>query len=324
MSEQLKPMHIDTPYPLLVVFGPTASGKSALAEGLAQLSNFEIISCDSMQVYKGMNIGTAKVDLCHTNAKYHCLDICEPNDTYSAALFQSDSRYAIEKISKSNNRALLCGGTFFYIRACINDMDLVPGEQKNNPIRQKYESYLKENGPYGLYDLLKEKDSLSASYIHPNNSKRVIRALEMLEYGQSYSERAQNFKEIKTIYDCIKIALDVDVEILNKRINERVDQMFNDGLVEEVKNLVADGFKDSLTSSAAIGYKEVIDYFDGLCTLDEAKEQIKLGSRRYAKRQRSWMRSESELEYFDANKGIDDELLSKIYTFYLDRSQKFR
>ena len=286
--------------PVICILGPTASGKSALSERLACHLDGEIISADSMQIYKGMDIGTAKQPIAQRSVAYHCIDILAPGEPYSASLFQRDSRAAIDKINASGHVPLICGGTFFYVRACLNNMDFAPGAQQDNPVREKYQAYLQSNGADALYALLAQADPKSAGVIHPNNTVRVIRALEMCEVGESYAARKEAFTHIPQKYASIKIALDVERETLYERINVRVDEMVEQGLVSEVEGLLEKGFREACTASAAIGYKEVVDYLDGHCTFEESVDAIKQATRRYSKRQRSWLRGEPGVVWLDA------------------------
>lgn len=287
--------------PVITVLGCTASGKSALADALALELDGEIISADSMQVYRGMDIGTAKVPEANRAVPYHCIDILDAGEPYSAALFQRDSRAAVKDIHARDKRAILCGGTFFYVRACLNQMDFAKGEQANNPVRDKYNVMLVEKGSQAVWDLLNEYDPESAAVIHPNNSVRVVRALEMYEEGESYAQRKAAFKGVSQALPSVKIALEVDTPILYDRINKRVDSMVEQGLVDEVQRLLQNGFRDACTAQAAIGYKEIVAALDGECSMDEAIERIKQSTRRYSKRQRTWLRAEPGVHWIDAN-----------------------
>lgn len=293
---------------VICIEGPTASGKSKLAEAIAMALDGEIISADSMQIYRGMNIGTAKVPKSERSVAYHCIDIVDPGEPYSAALFQRDARTAIEDIHKRGKTAVLCGGTRLYTQAALDAMDFASGDS-DNPTRAEYTRLLEEIGANQLHALLAERDPESAALIHPNNTRRVIRAFEMLEEGESYARRKEAFKSIPPYLPRVKLALDVERELLYERINTRVDDMVKDGLVEEVEALLEGGFKTALTSPQAIGYKEIVAYLEGNATFDEALEQIKQATRRYAKRQLSWLRSDSEITWLHANEGITDKLV---------------
>lgn len=287
--------------------GCTASGKSALADELAVRLDGEVISADSMQVYRGMDIGTAKTPVGERKVYYHCIDICDPGQPYSAALFQRDSRAAIRDIRSRGKVPIICGGTFFYVRACLNQMDFAAGEQESNPVREKYNALASELGSQGIWEYLRERDPQSAEVIHPNNTVRVVRALEMLEEGESYAERKAAFKGIAEAIPSVKIGLARDTSLLYGRINARVDEMERLGLVAEVEGLLEHGFREGLTAPAAIGYKEIVAALDGACTMAEAFEQIKQSTRRYSKRQRTWLRSEVGLQWIEADgKGLEE------------------
>ena len=293
--------------PVIAVMGCTASGKSALADELAVRLDGEVISADSMQVYRGMDIGTAKTPLAERKVPYHCIDICEPGEPYSAALFQRDSRAAIEDIRSRGKVPIICGGTFFYVRACLNQMDFAAGEQEGNPVRDRYNALAAELGAQGIWEYLRERDPQSAEVVHPNNTVRVVRALEMFEEGESYAQRKAAFKGIAEAIPSVKIGLARQTEPLYERINRRVDLMERQGLVAEVEGLLERGFREGLTAPAAIGYKEIVAALDGTCTTAEAFEQIKQSTRRYSKRQRTWLRSEAGLQWVDAdNKTLED------------------
>lgn len=289
--------------------GPTASGKSSLAEELAKRVDGEIVSADSMQIYRGMDIGTAKLSPEQRSVPYHCIDIIDPGDEYSAALFQRDARKAIHDIQSRDRTAILCGGTGLYVRATLDDMDFAPGEYSSEA-RRKYSTLLEELGAAELHRRLADVDPESAALIHPNNTRRVIRAFEMLEEGESYAKRKKAFKSVPPFMPRIKFALDLNRELLYKRIDNRVDSMVNNGLIDEVKVLIEHGFRKGITSPQAIGYKEIVSYLDGDCSLDEAVSSIKQSSRRYAKRQLTWLRSDSEIIWLHADDGITDKLIS--------------
>lgn len=295
---------------VICVQGPTASGKSSLAEAIAWRVSGEIISADSMQIYKGMDIGTAKVMPNERSVPYHCIDICEPGQDYSAALFQHDARCAIADIKQRGKIPIICGGTGFYVRAVIDDMDFAQGDQQS-PLRKELEALYEKIGVDALYELLKQKDQESADLIHPNDVRKVIRALEMHEEGESYAARKQAFSTIPARIPSVKLALEVDRDTLYERINIRVDEMINSGLVEEVQLLLNQGFRSALTAAQAIGYKEIVTFIDNQISLDEAVSQIKQASRRYAKRQMTWLRADQEIIWLDANSGITDTLISK-------------
>lgn len=304
---------------VIVIAGPTASGKSSLAIELAKRVNGEIVSADSMQIYKGMDIGTAKVPKGERSVPHFGIDIVSPDQSYSAALFQDYSRKCFDEIASRGATPILCGGTGFYIRAALDDYSFPKGEQENNPIRDHYQKVLEEKGPQELWNILASKDLRSAQVIHPNNSKRVIRALELLDEGVSYADQVDNLKEIKQVVPAVLIKIDVDRDILNARINDRVDSMRDAGLIEEVKGLLDAGYRDYITSSQAIGYKEIVCALDGEMTIDDAFDEIKTATRRYAKRQRSWFRADKRYHAINGDDGdierMVDDAIKIIDTF---------
>lgn len=294
---------------LVCIQGPTASGKSALAEEIARRKNGEIVSADSMQIYIGMDIGTAKTPLQDRSVAYHCIDIVHPGEAYSAALFQRDAREAIRDIQARGRLAILCGGTGLYVRAALDEMDFAGGDSES-AVRKKYTELAEELGSEKLHAQLAQADPQSAELIHPHNVRRVIRAFEMLEEGESYAERKRAFKNVPAHIPSVKLALDLDRKLLYERIDTRVDAMIASGLVDEVQGLLNDGFRGALTSSQAIGYKEIVSYLDGDISLDEAISLIKQSSRRYAKRQLTWLRRDLEIIWLRADDGITDTLVS--------------
>ncbi len=295
---------------VVCIQGPTASGKSALAEHIAVRLGGEIVSADSMQIYRGMDIGTAKVPFDERCVAYHCIDMLDPGEPYSAALFQRDARAAIEDIRVRGKLPIICGGTGFYVRAALDDMDFAPGNE-SSPIRQKYVQLADDLGEKGIHEFLAQKDAESAALIHPHNVRRVIRALEMFEEGESYAARKRAFATVPARIPSVKLALDVDRQLLYARIDARVDEMVDAGLVNEVRGLLNAGFREGLTAPQAIGYKEIVAYLDGEMTLDEAIAQIKQATRRYAKRQLSWLRRDSEIIWLHADEGITDTLVQR-------------
>lgn len=284
---------------VLAVVGPTCSGKSSIAIELARKYGCGVLSADSMQVYVGMDIGTGKAFDAGEGVEFFGIDITDPTRPYSAALYQEYGRRVISQQLKQHGKAIICGGTGFYIRALLDDMDFAEGEQENNPIRQKYQQILDENGPQAVWEALYALDPDSAGVIAPANTKRVIRALEMLAAGESYAERAAAFAEIPEAIPATYVAFDYPREMLYDAINKRVDAMFAAGLVDEVRGLVGAGLDKTITAQQAIGYKEIFAYLRGECTLEESSEAIKQATRRYAKRQLSWFRRDKRINWID-------------------------
>ena len=288
--------------PVIVIVGPTASGKTDVAQEIARRVNGEVVSADSMQIYEGMDIGTGKLPAAERVVPHWGFDIRKPGEAYSASLFQEYARACFADIDARGKRCVLAGGTGFYVRAAIDDYDFASGEQVGNPVREKWAAFLAEHGSQALWDALNERDAESAAIIHPNNSKRVVRALEMLELdGVSYASQHEGLATLRQAVPALFFGLSVDPELLKKRINARVDDMFEAGLVDEVRALCEQGFTEALTAREAIGYKEVVAALEGRCSMEEASEAIKLATRRYAKRQRSWWRHDERVRWVTAD-----------------------
>lgn len=275
--------------PVIAITGPTASGKSSLADEVAARLDTDVISADAMQVYIGMDIGTAKTPVYERRVPLRLVDIVDPLESYSAALYQRDARLLIDSHIANGKVAILCGGTGLYIKAALDEMDFPKGEVDDER-RSRYQELANSLGPSGLHDLLREKDPASAEQIHPNNVRRVVRALEMVDEGVSYAAQKAGFAQPRNYYQHLTFALIMDRDRLYQRIDDRVDIMLQQGLVDEVIGLVNTGAADAITSRQAIGYKEIIDYLEARCSLDQAISLIKQRSRRYAKRQLSWCR----------------------------------
>lgn len=298
--------------PIVAIVGPTASGKSACAIEVAKLLRGEVISADSMQIYRGMDIGTGKVPLSQRHVPHWGLDLMDPGEPYSAALFQEYARACIDDVWMRGKVPILCGGTGFYVRAVIDDYRFPPGEQQNNPVREHYEGFLAKNGSLALWQELERRDPQSAQVIHPNNSKRVVRALELLETGESYSRQKEQLASIAQALPALQFGLAVERDVLYERINKRVRCMVAEGLVDEVRGLLAAGFREGMCAPQAIGYKEIVDALDGRCSLEEAVAAIQQASRRYAKRQISWFNRDKRICWLDATDCSAEELAHSI------------
>lgn len=302
--------------PVIAIVGPTASGKSSLAQSVALELDGEVVSADSMQVYRGMDIGTAKVSADEQIVPHHLIDIIDPGQAYSAQLFQDQARAAFIDICERGRVPILCGGTGFYIQAALEDMRFPEGEQQDNPFRDSLEAFRLTHGNEALWGLLNERDPASAALIHHNNFVRVIRALEMHEEGISYADQVKNIRELPEAVWSLRFLLQVDPRVLAQRINQRVETMRDAGLVDEVEALIAQGFEEALTAPKAIGYKEIIAAKRGEVTLDRAFEQIKTATRRYAKRQRSWFRRDDRLNILEADRLSEEEMTAIICDRY--------
>ena len=289
----------NVPASVLALVGPTCSGKSAVALDLARRFGCAVLSADSMQVYRGMDIGTGKVFDASNDVRMHGIDLVEPGEAYSAALYQEYGRAVIREELGACGRIIVCGGTGFYVRALLDDMDFAEGEQVGNPVRDRYSALAEDAGPLAVWEELRRLDPESAAAVHPNNVKRVIRALEMAASGESYARRAEAFGGIREAIPATYAAFSLPREELYARINARVDLMMQAGLVDEVRGLLDCGLRQAITAKQAIGYKEIIDYLDGGCTLDEALAAIKQATRRYAKRQLSWFKRDERITWLD-------------------------
>lgn len=300
--------------PVICVVGPTASGKTDLAQEIAVHLDGEIVSADSMQIYTGMDIGTGKIPVAERKVPHYGFDLINPGESYSAALFQPYARNLFSDIDARGKRSVLCGGTGLYVRAAIDSYDFPEGEQVDNPVREHYTRYAEEHGAEALWELLRAKDPASAEVLHPNNVRRVVRAFELLEAGESYAVQKENLQHIPEFVPSIWIGLAVDPEILANRINHRVDRMVESGLIEEVQLLLNSGFREGITAPQAIGYKEIVAALDGECTMDEAIESIKTATRRYAKRQRTWFKKDQRIHWINADSGNANEALQQALT----------
>lgn len=297
--------------PVVCIAGPTASGKSSLSELVALELGSDVISVDSMQVYRGMDIGTAKTSLQERRVPLQMVDVVGINEDYSVARFQEDCRKLIDERLATGVTPVLCGGTGLYLDAVIDEMEFPTGDT-HGVIRGRYEQMLEDKGAQAIWDLLYERDPLGAEAIHPNNSKRVVRALEMLDQGVKYSAQLENLRVRKPRYDARIWALTMDRDRLYARINQRVNMMVEQGLVSEVEGLVSRGYGVDLTARQAIGYKEILEYLDGEISLDEAVELIKRRTRHYAKRQLSWLRRDGRANWIDLDAVSPDEAVDLI------------
>ena len=285
---------------VICIVGPTASGKSDIAQDIALHVSGEVVSADSMQIYRGMDIGTGKVPVDQRKVTHHGLDIVDPGQPYSAALFQDYARSCFVDIEGRGKVPILCGGTGFYVRAAIDDYQFPKGEQVGNAIRDHYRAIADSEGAEALWSMLKDVDPESAALIAPADVKRVIRAFELIDDGTSYATQKEKLAHITQAWPAVFLGLHVDPEVLRARIDARVDKMIENGLVNEVNNLIARGFEEAITAPQAIGYKEICAYLRGDCSLEQAAESIKIATHRYAKRQRTWFRKDKRIHWIDA------------------------
>ncbi|MDB8805949.1 MULTISPECIES: tRNA (adenosine(37)-N6)-dimethylallyltransferase MiaA [unclassified Romboutsia] len=304
--------------PLIILTGPTAVGKTELSINLAKSLDADIISADSMQIYEYMDIGSAKVTKEEMNGVTHYLiDEVKPNYAFSVSEFQSRANKYIEKIHQEGKNILVTGGTGLYLNSLIYNMDFAKSDA-NNELRDKLQQELKENGIDYMHQKLKELDSDAADRIHKNNTKRVIRALEVCLSGEKMNDFSNDLR-FNEKYEPIIIVLNREREHLYERINKRVDIMMDCGLIDEVKNLLSMGYTKDMISMQGIGYKEIIKYLDGEYTLDEAVEIIKRDSRRYAKRQLTWFRRYKDAKWFNLDEYSDKKELEKEVNNYIEK-----
>ena len=296
--------------PLIILTGPTAVGKTDLSIKLSKSLNAEIISADSMQIYKYMDIGSAKVTKEEMDGVVHyMIDEVTPDVPFSVSEFQMRSEKYIEEINKKGKNVLITGGTGLYLNSLIYNMDFAKSNA-NNEIREKLEQELAENGIDYMHEKLRGLDEEAANRIHKNNTMRVIRAIEVCMSGQKMNDFSKDLRYNEK-YKPIIIVLNRDREVLYQRINKRVDIMLENGLLDEVKELLKMGYTKDMISMQGIGYKEMIKYLDGEYTYDEAIEIIKRDSRRYAKRQLTWFKRYQDAKWFDLDKYQDIEILKE-------------
>ena len=280
--------------PLVVLFGPTASGKTSLAVEIAKLVDGEVVTADSMQVYKHMNIGTAKPTTEEMEGiVHHLIDVAEPDENYSLAQYAEAAHACIKDVVSRGKMPVMAGGTGLYIDTVVQNISL-SDEVRDESYREELLAFSKEKGNEPLMEQLQKVDPESAERLHLNDTKRIVRALEVFKAtGIPQSEHIRRSKEKESPYEAYKFCImPNDREVLYNRINLRVDLMFEAGLLDEVKALYDKGIDERFTSMQGIGYKEVLEYFRGHCDLETAKENIKQSTRRYAKRQVSWFKRE--------------------------------
>lgn len=304
--------------PIIILTGPTAVGKTNLSIDLAKELNAEIISADSMQIYKYMDIGSAKVTEDEMQGvKHYLVDEVTPDYVFSVSEFQKRADDYIEKINDENKRVLVTGGTGLYLNSLIYNMDFAKSDA-NNELREKLRIELEENGIDYMHNKLKELDPEAAQRIHKNNTKRVIRALEVYLSGEKMNDFSKDLK-FNEKYNPIIIVLNREREHLYERINKRVDIMMDNGLIDEVKNLLKMGYTKDMISMQGIGYKEIIKYLDGEYTLDEAIDIIKRDSRRYAKRQLTWFRRYDDAKWFNLDEYSDSQVLKNDIIMHIEK-----
>jgi len=281
---------------IIVICGPTGIGKSNLGITISAFLETDIISVDSMQVYRGMNIGTDKVDTENYGIKQYMVDIFEPDHKLSVMEFKNNAKNILEEeFIKFRKIPVMVGGSGLYIRAIIDDLDKGPGEDRE--FRKAIEDDIKNNGPKKHYNKLLKIDSEYALKISENDSRRIIRALEVFHFSGIPFSQFQRAWSRKTDYQVTFIGLNKDRGQLYLDIEKRVEDMFNRGLVREVESLIEEGYKDSLSLKQAVGYKEVIDHIEGKTDLDRCKDEVKKNSRRLAKKQMTWFGRDSRINW---------------------------
>lgn len=302
MKQQYK-----TKKPLIILTGPTAVGKTKLSIELAKAVNGQMISADSMQVYRHMDIGTAKIrpeemqDIPH-----YLIDVLDPWESFDVVRFQTMAKEALEKIYTAGAIPIVVGGTGFYIQALLYNIDFDENDSETD-YRSELQSFADRHGVEALHDRLRQVDEKSADMIHPNNIKRVIRALEFYhQTGTRISEHNETQRQKESPYRFVYFVLDDERERIYRRIDQRIDQMLDQGLVTEVKQLRDMGCTRDMVSMQGLGYKEILAYLDGECTLEEAVYILKRDTRHFAKRQLTWFRREHEVRWIERQEYPDE------------------
>ena len=296
--------------PLIILTGPTAVGKTKLSIALAKAVNGEIISADSMQVYKHMDIGTAKIMPEEMDGvPHHLVDVLSPMEDFNIVLFQQMAKKAMEEIYAKGRIPVLVGGTGFYIQAVLYDIDFTESEE-DSPYREELWELARTKGEAVLHDMLKECDPKAAEEIHMNNVKRVIRALEFYKTtGMKISEHNEEQRAKESPYEFLYLVLNQDRAVLYERIEKRIDIMVEQGLIEEVQKLKDMGCHKDMVSMKGLGYKEILAYLNGETSLEEAIEILKRDTRRFAKRQLTWFRREKEPVWIDKGQYESEDLI---------------
>lgn len=310
--------------PLIILTGPTAVGKTKASIGLAKALGGEIISADSMQIYKYMDIGSAKIPVEEMQGiKHYLIDQLEPDEAFHVVRFQQMAKQAMEAIYAKGKVPIVVGGTGFYIQALLYDIDFTESSE-DNAYREELERLAIEKGADYLHHMLQEVDEDAANIIHANNVKRVIRALEFYEQtGKKISQHNMEEREKESPYEFCYFVLNDDRAQLYERINLRVDKMLEDGLIEEVQHLKEKGYTRDMVSMQGLGYKEILDYLNGACSLEEAIFTLKRDTRHFAKRQLTWFRRERDVIWIDKpNYNYDEEkILEAMLTYIRERTK---
>ena len=294
-SDETEPLERDRPRVVLALVGPTASGKSAIAMEIAPGLRAEIVGLDSMQIYRGMDIGTAKPTLEERRrVPHHMLDIADPGQPYSVASFQNAARAATDAVLMRGRVPLLVGGSGLYYRAVVDELEFPPTDPATR-------AAIASTDPEDLVTRLQSDDPDAAARIEPANVRRVVRALEVMEItGRPFSEFRRAWDRFESRYDLVVAGTRLTPDVVAARIEARVSAMIDSGLVDEVRGLLDRGFRATLTASRAIGYPEIVAHLHGTLSVDEARERIVRNTRRFARRQMSWFRSDPRVRWFDA------------------------
>ena len=294
---------------VIVIVGPTGVGKTKMGVALAKYFNGEVISGDSMQIYKTMDIGTAKVTAEEMEGvRHHLIDIKEPTESYSVKDFQDEVRLKIKEISSRGKLPIIVGGTGLYIKAALYDYEFGESQMDHQEYITKYQNYPNEQ----LYDLLLKIDEVSAKELHPNNRQRVLRAIAIYESTGVKKSETLAKQNHELIYDAKFIGLTLNRDVLYDRINQRVDLMMKMGLLQEIDELMKKNYSSSLQSMKAIGYKEWFAYYQGSQSLEETLELIKKNSRNYAKRQYTWFNNQLPVKWFEVNLNDFNETIKMV------------
>lgn len=307
--------------PMVILTGPTAVGKTELSIRLAKILDAEIISADSMQVYKKMDIGTAKIMPEEMEGiKHYLVDELDPKEEFHVARFQQMAKDALKEIYAKGKIPLIVGGTGFYIQSLLYDIDFTK-EDGDQEYRKQLEEKAKREGNDSLYEMLKQVDPKSTEKIHKNNVKRVIRALEFYKLnGYPISEHNEKESAKTSPYNFAYFVLNHKRDILYDRINRRVDIMAEQGLIDEVKRLKEEGYEKTMVSMQGIGYRQVFEYLEGNLSLEDTIEQIKKDTRHFAKRQLTWFGREKEVCMVDKSQfGSEDEILTYMLTILKEK-----
>ena len=308
---------------IIVIAGPTATGKSAASIAVAKKFNGEIISADSAQIYRYMNIGTAKMTSIEMEGiPHHLIDIVDPDEPFSVSQYRNRADICISEIFARGKIPIITGGTGLYINSILDSLEFTISAGDED-FRNRMEALADNKGNEYLHDMLKKTDPEAAEKLHPNDVRRVIRALEVFETtGKKISEVQMESKNKPQRYECVFTAITDDRSVLYDRINKRVDTMLTKGLEYEVRLLLDMGFSDDLVSMQAIGYKEIVDSLKGRITREKMIDILKMNSRRYAKRQLTWFRRDQRVEWFDLSKFKTFDALTEKLIYYIAENLK--